>query len=244
MNRSRCRSSCTCTDFSSRIRAGEAVDLKSDQNLIVSYGKGERQVVFEPTPPEQTEFQLGELLVRYEMKKRAQAAHPLILIGGLVVDLLAIHPVADGNGRLARLLTTHELLAQGYRVARYISVEQRVYESRNAYYAALYESQRDWHEGEHDVWPWIAYLIGILASAYDDFEQRVAAVRSQTGSKQERVRDHILHHAPQTFRRRDIERTFPGISDATIRLVLAELRDAGKIASEGVGRGARWRRLA
>jgi Fic family protein len=223
---------------------GRGGHLKSDQNLIVSYGEGERRVVFEPTPPEQTEFQLGELLVRYEMNKRAQAAHPLILIGGLVVDFLAIHPVADGNGRLARLLTTHELLAQGYRVGRYISVEQRVYESKNAYYAALYESQRDWHQGEHDVWLWITYLTRILASAYDDFEQRVAAVRSQTGSKQERVRDHILHHAPQTFRRRDIERAFPGISDATIRLVLAELRDAGKIASEGVGRGARWRRLA
>ncbi len=222
---------------------GRGGHLKSDQNLIVSYGEGERRVVFEPTPPEQTEFQLGELLVRYEMNKRAQAAHPLILIGGLVVDFLAIHPVADGNGRLARLLTTHQLLAQGYRVARYISVEQRVYESKNAYYAALYESQRGWHESEHDVWPWITYLTQILASAYDGFEERVAAARSQTGSKQERVRNHVLHHAPQTFRRRDIERAFPGISDATVRLVLAELRGAGKITAEGVGRGARWRRL-
>jgi Fic family protein len=36
--------------------------LKSDQNQIVSYEEGRRQVVFEPTPPDQTEFQLTELL--------------------------------------------------------------------------------------------------------------------------------------------------------------------------------------
>lgn len=222
---------------------GRGGNLKADQNLIVSYAGGERQVVFEPTEPEQTEFQLSELLVRYEADKRTQSAHPLALIGGLIVDFLAIHPFPDGNGRMARLLTTHELLAQGYRVARYVSIEQRIYESKNAYYAALHESQRDWHEGEHKVWPWITYLAEILASAYDDFEGRVAAAGSETGSKQERVREHILRHAPETFRRRDIERALPDISDATIRLVLAELRRQGRIAPEGTGRGARWRRV-
>lgn len=223
---------------------GRGGHLKSDPNVIVSYEDGGRQVVFEPTPPEQTEFQLGELLVRYEAAKQARAAHPLVLMGGLVVDFLAIHPVADGNGRLARLLTTHELMAQGYRVARYVSVEQRVFESKNAYYAALHDSQRSWHEGKHDIWPWTTYLAEIVASAYDAFEERIAAVGARTGGKQEQVREYVLHHAPPEFRRRDVERALPGISDATVRLVLAELRADGKIASAGSGRGARWRRLA
>lgn len=222
---------------------GRGGHLKSDRNLIVSYEDGKREVVFEPTPPEQTEFQLRELLVRYEESKRAQVAHPLVLIGGLIVDFLAIHPVADGNGRLARLLTTHELLAQGYRVARYVSVEQRIYESKDDYYEALYLSQRRWHQGEHDVWPWISYLAGILAAAYDEFEERIAAARTWTGGKQERVREHVLHHGPSEFRRRDVERALPGVSEATVNLVLAELRAEGRIVSEGTGRGARWRRL-
>jgi Fic family protein len=223
---------------------GRGGHLKSDQNLIVSYEGGKREIVFEPTSPEQTEFQLSELLVRYATDQREQNAHPLVLIGALVVDFLAIHPFADGNGRVARLLTTHELLAQGDRVACYISVEQRVFESRNAYYRALFESQRDWHDGRHTVWPWTTYLAEILASAYDDFEARVENAGSETGSKQERAREHILRHAPQTFRRRDIERALPDISDATIRLVMAELRDEGLVMAEGVGRGTRWRRVA
>lgn len=222
---------------------GRGGHLKSDQNLIVSYEGGRREVIFKPTPPDQTEFQLAELLVRYEAAKADRAAHPVVLIGALILDLLAIHPVADGNGRLARLLTMYELLAQDYGVARYVSIEQRIYESKHAYYAALYESQRDWHQGAHDIWPWITYLVRILAAAYEDFEDRVASARSQAGSKQARVREYILEHAPESFRRRDIERALPGISDATVRLVLGELRSEGRIASEGAGRGSRWRRL-
>lgn len=222
---------------------GNGGHLKIDQNLVVSYESGRKEVVFTPTPPEETEFMLSELLVRYGEAKAEGRTHPLILIGALVLDFLAIHPVADGNGRLARLLTTYELLAQGYKVARYVSLEQRIFESKNTYYKTFYDSQRNWHEGNHDVWPWITYLSRILASSYDDFEKRVAAAPEQLGGKQDRVREYVLREAPARFRRRDVERALPGISLATIRLVLTELRDSGQIKPEGTGAGARWNRV-
>lgn len=215
---------------------------KSDENLIVSYESGTREVVFAPPPPEETEFLLTELFTRYSALKAEGQTHPLVLIGGLIVDFLAIHPVADGNGRLARLITTHELLSQGYGVARYVSIEQRIFESKNTYYASLYQSQQGWHEGAHDIWPWTSYLAQVVAGAYEDFEQRVAAEAEPLGSKQERVRAHILEQAPAEFRRRDIERALPEISPATIRLVLNELRDEGRIEPTGGGPTARWRR--
>jgi len=217
--------------------------LKTDENLIVSSERGHREVVFTPPSPEETEFLLREAIDRSNAAKSAEVGHPLILVGALILDILAIHPVADGNGRLARLLTTYELLSQGYGVARYVSLEQRVYESKNTYYARLYESQRGWHTGEHTIWPWISYLASILAGAYDDFEQRVDQARATVGSKQDRVRNHILEQAPAEFRRRDIERALPGISPATVRLVLNELREQGRITVDGGGPGARWRRV-
>lgn len=222
---------------------GQGGRLKTDQNLIVSYEHGRREIVFTPATPADTEFLLTELLTRYEQAKREARTHPLVLIGALVLDLLAIHPVADGNGRLARLLTTYELLSQGYGVVRYVSLEQRVFESKNTYYTRLRESQLGWHDGDHSIWPWTAYLARILADGYDAFEQRVAAASAVTGNKQDRVREHIVSRAPESFRRRDIERALPDVSPATIRLVLGELRDAGRIRAEGSGRGARWRRL-
>lgn len=217
--------------------------LKTDQNLIASYESGRKDVIFTPVPPERTEFMLSELFDRYETAKAEERTHPLVLIGALILDFLAIHPVADGNGRLARLLTTYELLAQGYGIACYVSLEQRIFESKNSYYKALYDSQRHWHDGDHDVWPWISYLSQILSSAYDDFEGKVADAGERSGSKQERVREYVLREAPPQFRRSDIERALPGISLATIRLVLTELRDSGRIVAEGAGAGARWNRL-
>ena len=217
--------------------------LKSEDNQIVSYESGRREVVFTPPPHTETEFLLTELFERYRLAKAERSAHPLVLIAALIVDLLAIHPVADGNGRLVRLITTHALLEQGYGVARYVSIEQRIYESKNTYYASLFESQIGWHTGEHSIWPWTSYLAEILADAYDDFELRVAAESQVTGSKQDRVREYILRQAPATFRRRDVERALPDISAATIRLMLNELRDEQLIAATGAGPGARWHRL-
>lgn len=221
---------------------GRGGRLKSEPNYIVSYERGEREVIFAPPMPEETEFLLRELFERYSAAQTKQLAHPLVLIAALVLDFLAIHPVADGNGRLARLLTTHELLATGYGVARYVSLEQRIYDSKNTYYQRLFESQQNWHAGEHTIWPWVSYLASVLSGAYDDFEASVAAARDTVGNKQERARRYILEQAPPEFRRRDIERALPGVSVATIRLAINALRDEGLISVDGGGPGARWRR--
>jgi Fic family protein len=219
------------------------LSISTEDNFIVSYETGARQVVFTPPPWRRTEFLLAELFDRYNDAKRERRANPLVLLSALILDFLAIHPVADGNGRLARLLTTYELLAQGYGVARYVSVEQRVYESKNTYYASLYESQRRWHDGEHSIWPWTSFLARVLADAYADFENRVALAEQVTGGKQDRAREYVLRQSPANFRKRDLERALPGISPATIRLISNELRDNGAIRLEGSGPGARWHRV-
>ena len=224
---------------------GSGGRLKTDENLIVSYEHSHREVLFMPPPPAETEFLLRGLVEGFNEATAGEAAHPVLLIAAFVLDFLAIHPVADGNGRLARLLTAHLLLRAGYGVPRYVSVEQRMFDTKHAYYAALYESQRRWHEGQHSIWPWATYLVTTLADAYTDLEDRVGARRNLAGlSKQDRVREYVLHHAPGVFRVRDIRTALPGVSDQTIRLVLAQLRAAGAIApaEETGGPNAAWRR--
>lgn len=218
--------------------------LKTDDNMIVSYERGDREVLFEPPPWQRTEWFLTELVDRYNTAVADEVAHPIVLCAALILDLLAIHPVADGNGRVARILTTQQLLARGYGVSRYVSVEQRIYETKNVYYDALYRSQRDWHDSEHSIWPWTEYLAGVLAESYDDFEAGVASARGLgTLSKQERVRVWALDHAPPDFRLRDVRRALPGISDQSIGLVLRRLRDEGRLRSSEEGPNSSWHRL-
>ncbi len=216
--------------------------LKTDQNLIVSYRDGGRVVLFTPASPEETPFLLEELVARHRHAEQAEAAHPVLLTGLFVLDFLAIHPVADGNGRLARLLTSHLLGRAGYGIARYVSLEQRIFETKEAYYQALLDSQAGWHDARHDPWPWLAYLVGVIDEAYASFEQRLSAT-SAGASKQDRVRHYILDQAGPDFRIGDVRRALPGVSDQTIRIVLAELRDEGRIASSGGGPTARWLRI-
>jgi Fic family protein len=218
--------------------------LKGEDNRIANREPdGSTKIIFEPPPWQETEGLITGLCSGYRYALENGTAHPLILLSAFILDLLAIHPVLDGNGRMARLATTHELLRLGYGVARYVSVEQRIYESRNAYYTALEGSQRDWHRGEHDIWPWTQYLVTILSESYEDFEQRVAAGRgSEAGTKKDRIRYWILNEAPADFRIGEVRRAVQGTSDPTIRLVLREMRDEGLIRSSGTGRGAGWRR--
>jgi Fic family protein len=223
---------------------GHGGEFKYEDNTIVSHDSGRRTIVFEPVSHDETPFFTTELVDRYQQAQRDEVAHPLVLLGAFIVDLLAIHPVGDGNGRLARLATTRELLQLGYGVARYVSIEQEIFETKNAYYAALAESQRDWHDAQHDIWPWIEYLVGTVARAYERFETRVAAERGQQGQgKQERVRSYVLNGAPARFTIADVRKAVPGTSDPTIRLALNHLREDELIKPDGTGRGAGWLRL-
>jgi len=82
----------------------------------------------------------------------------------------------------------------------------------------------------------------MIASAYAVFADRAAAARTP-GTKQERVREHILRHAPATFRLADIRTAVPGVSDQTIRLALEQLRGEGRVRADGTGRSATWTRI-
>jgi Fic family protein len=218
--------------------------LKVNDNFIGTKSPdGSRTVVFETVPSgTPTERALSELVDRYEEAVASGEVPVLLLIAAFVLDLLAIHPFEEGNGRIARLVTTSELLRHGYGVARYVSLEQRIFDSKNSYYLALRQSQSKWHDGSHDLRPWATYLLRIIEDVYADFEQRVAAGTKLTGAtKREQARNYVLSQAPRRFRLAQIADALPDISQATIRDALDELREQGHL-TVGRGRSAMWER--
>src|SRR2546430_10616211 len=210
--------------------------FKTEDNLVVDRSpNGDVTVRFRPVPAAETEFHVTELIERYRSAAGVGEHHPVLLVGLFVLDLLVIHPFEDGNGRVARALT-HALLADaGYTVGRYVSLELAIADSADRYYQALLDSTHGWHEHEADPWPWLSYFIEILAGAYQTFALRAASGRAE-GSKQDRVYDYVMDHAPAVFRMADIRRALPRVSAQTIRLVPVELRRGGLTAAEGIRR--------
>ena len=223
---------------------GRSGHLKVEDNLVIGrHPDGSTSTRFAPVGWRETPFCMDELVARTNTALRDNQTHPLLVIAAFALDLLCIHPFADGNGRVARLATTHLLLRAGYGVGKYVSVEQLIYETKHEYYRSLEASTKGWFEdGQHAAWPWAGYLLGRLDAAYTRVGTRVAAGIGG-GTKQDRVRDFVLLHAPTPFTIADIRRSAPATSDNTIRLVLSELKNEGLIANDGTGRSARWHRV-
>ena len=214
--------------------------LKQVENLVVDrLPDGTRAKRFTPVSVASTPAYLDGLITRYSAAQDAGRHHPVVLVGLFALDLLTIHPFVDGNGRITRALTNALLQEAGHDVTRYVSLETTIARSADAYYASLLSSTHRWHEATHDPWPWLRYFIGVLAGSYDQFTALTASARSG-GSKQDRVHDYVLHHAPEAFQIGDVRTALPGISDPTIRLVLAQLKAEGLIDVDGTGRGATW----
>jgi Fic family protein len=218
--------------------------FKTEDNLVVDRSPdGSTIVRFKPVSAASTPFAIDDLIKRYKHAVEAGEHHLVLLSGLAVLDLLVIHPFQDGNGRVARLLTGAMLSEHGYTVGRYVSLEQVVAESADAYYQALLDSTHGWHEGTADPWPWLGYFTNVIADVYAVFADRAASAKTP-GTKQQRIREHILRHAAARFRLADIRTAVPGVSDQTIRLVLEQLKNEGKVRADGTGRSATWTRIS
>ena len=55
-------------------------------------------------------------------------------------------------------------------------------ENKERYYETLEQSSTGWHDGRHDPWPFVNYLLFILKTAYREFEERVGQVASPKGA--------------------------------------------------------------
>lgn len=212
----------------------------SDNVVTETLPSGEVVARFRPVSAFDTPGAMAELHERLGQEWAAQTYPRLLLTAAYVLDLLVIHPFQDGNGRMARLLSLLLLYQADYEIGRFVSLEQLIAESRETYFESLARSTAGWHDGEHDLRPWISYFLGVVAAASRRFEERVGSV-SGRGSKAELVRAFIRANVSDTFTVADIRRAVPGVSDSYLWRLFGELKREGLIERVGAGRGARWR---
>lgn len=219
-----------------------AGQTKSVQNYIsATYPDGHTETLFTPLAPFETPEALDRICDEYNRVIGNMEAEPLIVIPIFIHDFLCIHPFNDGNGRMSRLLTTLLLYRNGFYVGKYISLEAKIAKNKDLYYAALRQAQEGWHEGTEDAVPFIKYLLGIILSAYRDFEDRFSLVEQKKPAL-ETVRQATLNKIGR-FSKQDIRELCPALSVSSIEGALRKLVASGELKREGNGKNTCYYRL-
>ncbi|MBM4252792.1 MAG: Fic family protein [Deltaproteobacteria bacterium] len=213
----------------------------TDNAITETAADGTRTVRFQPVSAWQTPSAMEAL---HEQFRRAleppNSVEPLIALGAYILDFLCIHPFLDGNGRIARLLTLLMLYQAGFNVGRYSSLEKVVEDTKDGYYDALYKSSQGWHDGKHDLTPWLEYFLGVmLLTAYREFENRVGSVETAKGAKAAIVIA-AIERLPVRFTIGDVAKKCPTVGIDHVRKILRAERDAGRLVAEGRGPNAGW----
>src|SRR5215831_13673943 len=226
----------------SRANLGDAGKFKSkDSDIIEKLPDGRVRVRFKTVSARRSPAAMRALIDEWHDSLEERAIPPAIAMAAMNLDFLCIHPFRDGNGRVSRLLLLLQCYHLGYEVGRYVSLERVIEENKDRYYETLHESSQRWHEGKHDPWPYINYVLYILKAAYREFEERVGTLATARGAKTATVLD-AIERLPDEFRMKDLERAAPNVTRDMIRVVLNRLKKQDRIYCEGFGAGARWRK--
>ena len=216
-----------------------------DGNIIERYPDGRERVRFRTVSAARTQGAMDELIADWGYCLEERWIPPPIALAAFNLDFLCIHPFRDGNGRVSRLLWLLQSYQLGYEVGRYISLERLVEENKDRYYETLEKSSEGWHEGTHNPWPYINFVLSIMKLAYRDFVARVGEFKAPRGEKRETVLsgiNQLIKRPKSGFTLRELEQVCPGVSRDMVRHVLREQQESGAVACHGRGPGAAWKR--
>ena len=216
--------------------------FKNVQNYIVAtMNDGSSKTLFTPLSPVETPNAIQELCDTFNTAINRGEIEPLLLIINFIKDFLCIHPFNDGNGRMSRLLTTLLLYRSGFVVCKYISLEKKIEKTKDTYYDVLEQSSEKWNEGKNDNTPFVKYLLGIILSAYRDFEERLNLIDDKISALE--MVEKVTSTRLGKFTKSDIQEECPSLARQTIEKALKQLCDSGKIKKQGSGSGTFYVRV-
>lgn len=137
----------------------EAGELKRDQNWIGGGGRIEH-ARFIPPPPKEAQHAL-DLLAAYINREDRQAIPPLIDVALAHYQFETIHPFADGNGRVGRMLVTLMLIERDVLPQPLLYMSPWLERRKDDYIDLMFEVSRSgaWLE-------WLGFFLeGVKASA-------------------------------------------------------------------------------
>lgn len=214
-----------------------------DNNVEARYPDGRSEIIFHTVSPFDTPRLMTELVAATNTALADLTLHPVVTIARFIVDFLAIHPFQDGNGRLARAVTSLLLLRAGYEYVPYSSLERVIEENKHAYYAALRASQLAIRTSPNNFGEWLRFFLRALRVQQQNLAAKLDVERSMIAlsAVQERVLSAIDEHGRATTTLIANALSQP---TRTVRYHLDVLTQRGIIEAHGEKRGRYYRRAS
>lgn len=126
--------------------------------IVDDLGEGKERVRYQGPPAKKVAFLVQELL-NWLHDAQKEGLHPVLQAAVFHIQFVTIHPFADGNGRLTRLLTTLVLYQRGWDFKKILVLEDFYNQNRMNYYNALNSVQGHKYHDNEDITSWIEYFV-------------------------------------------------------------------------------------
>lgn len=224
--------------------AEAAGKYRSTQVVIKNSHTGE--VSFRPPQASLVPEQMHQLLV-FLNKSTHEHIHPVLKSGIAHYEFARIHPFVDGNGRMARALSTLILSIEGYDIRKFFSLEE--YFDSDA--ASYYESLQSVAQMDGDVTKWLEYFTQGMAIELVKIKELVesvsvdAKIRERLGGKPILLSDRqlkIIEYIQKAghLENKAFKMLFPMVSEDTVLNEIKSLVSQGIIKKTGVTKSSKY----
>lgn len=204
------------------------------------------EVTFRPPVAIAVPFQVQEF-IEFVNKADAEEIHPILKSGSIHYEFARIHPFVDGNGRVARALSTFILFQEGYDIRKFFSLEEYFDHDAQRYYSALQSVERNYG----DLTEWLEYFTEGLAIELAKIKEKIEKI-SVDGKLKERLGGtplllsdrqlKIIEYIQKTghLQNSGFKQLFPMVSEDTVLNELKALIKQGLIRKQGSTKGAKY----
>lgn len=227
--------------------------IRTDLRSVERHGR----IVYTAPPPDQLNFLLKEFFDWFNTAADDKTLSPVVAGAICHFWFVWIHPFADGNGRVSRLLTSFLLLKKKSEGVRYFALSDYYNQNLEGYYNALGKTnicdpKVPAMNFDGSLAPWISYFV---ASYYAQMEsaKTVANRILQFQIRREYLREDGLiteqHDKVLAFLSgreqasyEELQQELGGVTPARVTQILKPLRDARILTEETIGK-KKWFKL-
>lgn len=149
------------------VRVGMWRDDQHGPMEVVSGPIGRERVHFEAPSADRLDNEMNQFIAWVNHEKTLD---PLIKAAIAHLWFVTIHPLEDGNGRVARAITEYILAGAEKKALRFYSMSAQIMDERKSYYQVLEKTQK----GSLDITSWVMWFLSCLMNAFEQSEKTIS----------------------------------------------------------------------